>query len=52
MKTAWIVKHLNVFEHLRFGLLSGGVSLVLNKLNFQGVKEAFDHRVVITTTFC
>lgn len=42
-----IVVDLDVLEDLGFGAASGGVTVAVNQLNFQRVKEALGDRVIV-----
>jgi len=43
----WVVKHLYVIEHIRFGLFSAVVDPV-NALSLEKLEETLDHSVVVT----
>ena len=48
MAPDWVVKHLDVIEHIRFGLFSAVVDPAFNALSLEKLEEALDHSVVVT----
>ena len=46
-----IIENFNVFKDVQPGLGPGGVLLMKNQLSFEGTKETFDGRVVVTIAF-
>jgi hypothetical protein len=43
----WFVKHLDVIEHISFGLFAAGVDPAFNALSLEKLEEALDHSVVV-----
>ena len=51
MQSLTAVKDLNILKHGLFGFISSLVDLMMYQLCFQGVEEAFRHRVIPAVTF-
>jgi len=46
-----VVEDLNIFKHRLSGLITGFLGLMVYKLCFQGMEEAFRHRIIPTVAF-
>ena len=51
MTSKSIVEHLNIFKDILSGLSLGGVLPMKDQLGFEGAKETFNGRIVVTITF-
>ena len=47
MSAFWVVKHLDVVEHISASILPGAVDLSPDSLPFQQLEKAFRHRIVM-----
>jgi hypothetical protein len=47
MTTSWVVKHLNVIEHIPPGFLAVNVNLPLDSFTLEQLEEAFGHSIVV-----
>ena len=48
MSAFWVVKHLDVIEHVATSILPRAVDLSLDPLPLQQLEEAFRHSIVVT----
>jgi len=46
MESLSVVEDLNIFKHSLFSVRSSLIGLVVYQFSFQGMKEAFRHRVI------
>ena len=51
MPSLTVVKDLNIFKYRLLSLRSGLKALIMNLLGFQGMKNAFQNRVIPTVAF-